>query len=78
MAEATEVRRGKRKFCDHCRELVSIATYYRHREAFFDPVKQQWRRSKVRRTCSSSSESESETTRCDIEHDTCVSEAVEG
>ena len=33
----------KGKFCYHCNDYVSRATYYRHREQFYNPVTQVWR-----------------------------------
>ena len=30
--------------CGHCNNYVSKSTYYRHRDAFFDPVLEKWER----------------------------------
>ena len=42
MADSPTSRKRKRKKCEHCGDRVSLSTYYRHREQFFDPVRQQW------------------------------------
>jgi len=32
----------KRRHCCHCKHYVGYSTYYRHWEAFFDPISKQW------------------------------------
>ena len=44
MASDSRVRARKRVLCPHCKESVSHATYYRHRERFYDPQNDQWTR----------------------------------
>ena len=38
------VRARKRIYCPHCKESVSHAVYYRHRERFYDRRTYQWTR----------------------------------
>ena len=57
------VRARKRIHCPHCEESVSHATYYRHRERFYDPRNDQWTRGLKRHVagagdCDSSSSDE--------------------
>ena len=35
---------GKRKFCDHCQDYVSLRTYRRHFDLYFNKEKEQWQR----------------------------------
>ena len=46
--EETGRRASKRKrdllFCGHCEKYVSKSSFYRHRDAYFDPVLGKWER----------------------------------
>ena len=42
MASDSRVRSRKRIYCPHCEDGVSHATYYRHRERFYDRQNGQW------------------------------------
>ena len=35
--------RGRRRLCPHCSELVSKATYFRHKRSFYESQTKQWR-----------------------------------
>ena len=41
-----EGKQGRRRLCPHCLDVVSRATYFRHKRMFYDYQTKQWKKSR--------------------------------
>lgn len=40
---STKWKQGKQRLCPHCLDVVSRATYFRHKRAFYDHQTKEWK-----------------------------------